>query len=160
MGRAMNSGSPLAVVLEDDSWIEDDFVPRLWSLVKEEVPCDWEVVALNSRCGYGKCISRQLMRVQPDRNEPAWRCRHGVNWGMHGVLYRTSTLQRVQERWKQTVFNESRPHCLDVDVALASISDQVKFYAVPACLNPGFLREMNMASSRFGINQANAEDVS
>jgi len=41
---------------------------------------------------------------------------------------------------------------LDVDVALASISDQVGFYVVPAVQDPGFLREMNFESSRFGIN--------
>jgi len=151
--QVLQDGSPLAVVMEDDSWPSDDFVPRLWSLVREELPCDWEVVALLSRCGYGKCVSPRLTRVEPDANEPAWRCHHGVNWGMHAVLYRTDRLRRVQQLWKQAVFNEERPHCMDVDVALASISHQVGFYTVPAVQDPGFVRETNHRSARWDINQ-------
>lgn len=152
--QILADGSPMGLVLEDDSWPEDDFIARLWNLVHEELPCDWDVVALMSRCPYGKCISKHLTRVQPDGNEPAWRCRQGVNWGMHAILYRTQHLREVQELWKQTVFNEDRPHCMDVDVALASISDKVNFYAVPAVQDPGFLRETNHPSARWNINQA------
>mmetsp|Transcript_107958 Transcript_107958/g.337686 ORF Transcript_107958/g.337686 Transcript_107958/m.337686 type:complete len:549 (-) Transcript_107958:259-1905(-) len=152
--KVMTDGSPLAVVMEDDSWPSDDFVPRLWSLVREELPCDWEVTALLSRCGYGRCISPHLMRVMPDANEPAWRCRQGSNWGMHAVLYRTEALPRLQELWKRTVFNEDQPHCMDVDVALASISDQANFYAVPSVQDPGFVKEANHRSARWDINQA------
>merc|ERR1712190_196043 len=47
---------------------------------------------------------------------------------------------------------ETRPHCLDIDVALASISDSVGFYAVPAAQNPGFLHEVSEGSSRVDIN--------
>mmetsp|Transcript_8304 Transcript_8304/g.18106 ORF Transcript_8304/g.18106 Transcript_8304/m.18106 type:complete len:512 (-) Transcript_8304:46-1581(-) len=151
---ALESGRELAVVLEDDSWPHDDFVPRLWSLVREELPCDWEAVALMSRCPYGRCVSPHLARVQPDANEPAWRCRQGVNWGMHGVLYRIDKLEMLQWKWKQVVFDEERPHCMDVDVALASISDQVAYYAVPAVQEPGFLFESNHPSARWNINQA------
>jgi len=152
--KILADGSPLAVVLEDDSWLEDDFVERLWSLVHEELPCDWEVVSLMSRCPYGLCISQHLARIQPDANEPAWGCHHGVNWGMHGVLYRTDTLARVQAKWQHTVFNEERPRCMDVDVALASISDEVAFYAVPSVQDPGFLRERDYGSVRWDINNA------
>jgi len=152
--KLLADGAPLAIVMEDDSWPTDDFVPRLWSLVRDELPCDWEVTALLSRCGYGRCISPRLMRVMPDANEPAWRCRQGSNWGMHAVLYHTARLPRVQTMWKQTVWNEDRPHCMDVDVALASISDQVSFYAVPAVQDPGFVRETNHRSARWDINQA------
>lgn len=147
-------GSPLAVVLEDDSWPVEDFVERLWSLVKEELPCDWEVVTLMSRCPYGKCVTQHLSRVQVDANEPAWRCHQGVNWGMQGVLYRSSSLPDLQSKWQQAVFNEARPHCMDVDVALASISDQVAYYAVPAGQDPGFLKETNHPSARYSINMA------
>lgn len=143
---------PLALVLEDDSWPEDDFVPRLWSLATTELPCDWEVTSLMSRCPYGTCVSPHLVRVQPDGNEPAWRCRHGVNWGMHAVLYRVETLPSLQEKWKAAVFDELRPYCMDVDVALASISDKVGYYAVPAVQKPGFLRELDQGSSRSSIN--------
>jgi len=145
--------SPLAVVFEDDSWPFDDFVLRLWRLVQEELPCDWQVVALLSRCPYGQCISQHLARVQPDTNEPAWRCRHGVNWGMHAMMYRRETLADLQIPWRQAVFDEERPHCMDVDVALGSISDKVGFYAVPAVQDPGFLWETNHESSRWNINQ-------
>jgi len=41
---------------------------------------------------------------------------------------------------------------MDVDVALASISDQVAFYAVPAVQKPGLLKETNHPSLRWGIN--------
>jgi len=152
--KVMADASPMAIVMEDDSWVTDDFVPRLWSLVKEELPCDWEVTALLSRCGYGKCVSPHLTRVMPDANEPEWRCHQGSNWGMHAVLYRVSVLPALQEKWKRTVFNEDRPHCMDVDVALASISDQVGFYAVPAVQDPGFVRELDGRSARWDINQA------
>merc|ERR1719401_2319626 len=90
--QALADMSPLALVFEDDSWPEDDFVERLWSLVEEELPCDWEVTSLMSTCPYGMCVSRHLTRVQPDGNEPELGCRQGVNWGMHGMLYRTSSL--------------------------------------------------------------------
>lgn len=152
--KVLADGVPLAVVFEDDSWPSDDFVERLWSLVHEELPCNWEVTALYSRCPYGTCVSPHLIRVQPDINEPKWRCHQGVNWGMQATLYRTASLAKVQREWKQAVFDESRPHCLDVDVALASISDKVNFYAVPAVQDPGFVYETNHPSLRYGINMA------
>jgi len=152
--KVIADASPLAIVMEDDSYPTDDFIPRLWSLVHQELPCDWEVTALLSRCGYGRCVSPHLMRVMPDANEPAWRCHQGSNWGMHAVLYRTAQLPRVQALWKPTVFDEDRPHCMDVDVALASISEKVGYYAVPAVQDPGFLRETNHRSARWDINQA------
>jgi len=152
--KVIADGSPMALVLEDDSYLVDDFVPRVWALVREELPCDWQVTALLSRCGFGRCISPHLMRVMPDGNEPYWRCFQGTNWGMHAVLYRTSVLPALQVRWKETVFDEERPHCMDVDVALASLSDKVGFYAVPAVQNPGFVRELDGRSARWDINQA------
>merc|ERR1712050_258754 len=59
---------PLSVIFEDDSYPQMDFIPLLWSLVKEELPCDWAVVSLMSRCPYGRCVSPHLTRVQPDGN--------------------------------------------------------------------------------------------
>jgi len=123
---------PITLILEDDAFPDDDFVPQVWSLVREELPCSWEVVSLGSRCPFGKCVSKRLSRVQPDGNEPEWRCRHGVNYGFQGVLYRTDAVEELIRKWQPVVFDKSRPHCLDVDVALASISDQVQFYAVPS----------------------------
>jgi len=152
--QVIADGSPLAVVFEDDSWPSDDFVPRLWSLVKDELPCDWEVTLLLTRCGYGQCVSPHLMRVEPDTNEPAWRCHQGVNWGMHAVLYRTKALAELQKKWKKVVFDEERPRCMDVDVALASMSDEAGVYAVPAVQDPGFVYESNHESQRWDINQA------
>jgi GR25 family glycosyltransferase involved in LPS biosynthesis len=152
--QALDEGAGLALVLEDDSLPEPDFVERLWSLVREELPCDWQVASLMSRCPYGKCVTKHLLRVQPDGNEPAWGCRHGVNWGMHAMLYRTDSLREVQRAWKARVFNEETPRCLDVDVALASISDEVAYYAVPSSQMPGFLREGDGHSARWDINMA------
>jgi GR25 family glycosyltransferase involved in LPS biosynthesis len=133
---------PITLILEDDVYLSRDFIPRVWNLARSELPCDWEVVSLASRCPYGKCVSRQLSRVYPDEMEPAWRCRHGVNYGFQGVLYRTNKLASLQDKWKPVVFDEERPHCLDIDVALASISDKVAFYAVPSVQLPGFLSEL------------------
>jgi hypothetical protein len=150
--RVIEDAKPIGLVLEDDSWLADDFIVRLWRLVSQELPCDWEVTSLLSRCPYGKCVSRHLARIQPDGNEPERLCRTGVGWGMYGTLYRTQRLPAVQEKWKRVVWNEEVPHCLDVDVALASISDQVNYYAVPAGQSPGFLDELMFGSSRMSIN--------
>lgn len=150
--KVIEDAKPLGLVLEDDSWLVDDFIVRLWRLVTQELPCDWEVTSLLSRCPYGKCVSRHLARIQPDGNEPEGLCRTGVGWGMYGTLYRTERLPAVQEKWKRAVWNEDVPHCLDVDVALASISDQVNYYAVPAGQSPGFLDELKFGSSRMSIN--------
>jgi len=150
--HALGSKKPISLVFEDDVSPEDDFVPKLWRLVTQELPCDWQAVSLFSRCPFGECVSPHLTRVQPDVNEPAWRCRHGVNYGFQGMLYRTDELEALQRVWKPAVFDERHPHCLDVDVALASISDRVRFYAVPAVHSPGFLRELPEGSERFGIN--------
>mmetsp|Transcript_115015 Transcript_115015/g.371946 ORF Transcript_115015/g.371946 Transcript_115015/m.371946 type:complete len:648 (-) Transcript_115015:353-2296(-) len=151
---------PLAVVFEDDVWPEKDFVTRLWSMVTSELPCDWEAVSLSSKCPYGKCISPHLSRVQPDGNEPADSCHGGVNYGFQGMLYRVDQLEGLQERWKPVVFNVSRPHCLDVDVALASISDQAAYYAVPFTQQPGFLSEILQKSSRETVDAADAVTAS
>jgi len=90
--------------------------------------------------------------VQPDMNEPMWRCRHGVNWGFQGMIYRTDSVESLQDRWSPVVFDETKPNCLYLDNALAAISDQVVFYAVPAAQSPGFLREWDGGSERVDMN--------
>jgi hypothetical protein len=152
VGLGAHRRKPLALVFEDDAHPSDDFVVRLWHLVRRELPCDWTALSLRSMCSYGACISPHLARVQPDPNEPADRCRHGVNYGFQGVLYRLQTLPRLRERWRQVVFDATRPHCLDIDVALASISDEVGYYAVPYVQVPGLLQEADIGSSRVWIN--------
>mmetsp|Transcript_127359 Transcript_127359/g.254425 ORF Transcript_127359/g.254425 Transcript_127359/m.254425 type:complete len:710 (-) Transcript_127359:55-2184(-) len=142
----------LTLIFEDDVSPEADFIPKLWRLITVEMPCDWQAVSLYSRCPFGECVSPHLTRVQPDVNEPSWRCRHGVNYGFQGMAYRTTEITALQRLWKPVVFDEKRPHCLDVDVALASISDRVRFYAVPASQSPGLLKEISMGSSRVDIN--------
>lgn len=152
-GMPRRQRKPLTLIFEDDAFPADDFVPRLWQLAREELPCDWEAVSLKSLCPFGRCVSRHLSRVQPDTNEPEWRCRHGVNYGMEAAAFRTDALPKLQQLWKSTVFNEMRPHCLDIDVALAAISDQVAFYAVPSAQDPGFLiDQLGSASVRNAIN--------
>jgi len=143
---------PMAIVLEDDVQLSEDFVPKLWTLVNQELPCDWQVLSLRSMCPYGTCVSKHLTRVQPDHHEPADRCHHGTNYGFQGVMYRIKDLREIQQKWKQIVFNASRPHCLDVDVSLAAMADDVRFYAVPFSQFPGFLRERREGSARFSIN--------
>lgn len=145
--------TPIAVVFEDDALPSSDFIPKLWALVNRELPCEWQVVSLRSMCPYGVCTAPHLTRVQPDLNEPAERCHHGTNYGFQGVMYRLGDLQAIQDRWKRVVFDAARPHCLDVDVALASISDDVRYFAVPFVQYPGFLTERREGSSRYTINQ-------
>jgi GR25 family glycosyltransferase involved in LPS biosynthesis len=152
IGPKAHQQKPLAMVLEDDVHPSDDFVERLWHLVSAELPCDWAALSLRSMCSFGTCVSRHIVRVQPDINEPEERCRHGVNYGFQGVLYRLGALPRLRERWREVVFDPTRPHCLDVDVALASISDEVGYYAVPFVQFPGFLQEFDTDSSRMYIN--------
>jgi len=157
--RAQNKGveeaKAITIVFEDDVSPEEDFIPKFWRLVTQDMPCDWQAVSLYSRCPFGTCVSPHLTRVQPDVNEPAWRCHHGVNYGFQGIVYRTKEIPNLQRLWKPVVFDEKRPHCFDVDVALASISDRVRFYAVPASQSPGFLKEISMGSARVDINFQN-----
>lgn len=143
----------LVLVIEDDAEFADDFTARLMRLVQDEIPCDWTALSLKTRCGYGQCVTPHLTRVWPDGNEPAHRCRHGVNYGFYSMLYRASALPFIMERMRQQVWNVNNPHCLDVDVALASLSDEVSYYAVPSFLQPGLLREGHMGSSRWSINK-------
>jgi len=142
----------LSLVFEDDICPSEDFIPRLWRLVTAELPCDWQVLKLQSHCPFGTCVSPHLIRVQPDLNELASRCRHGVNYAMYGVLYRIDAVESLQRELMPIVFNEMQPACLDVDVAMASISDKYAYYAVPASQQPGFLREMLGGSTRIEIN--------
>jgi len=144
--------SSIAIVFEDDVQPSPDFVPKLWRLVHEELPCEWQVLSLRSMCPYGACISEHLVRVMPDLNEPEDRCRHGTSYGFQGVMYRVSELREVQKQWMRAVFNAAWPHCLDVDVALASISDTVSFFAVPFVQYPGLLTERDEGSTRYSIN--------
>jgi len=150
--QIVKDGTPLGLVLEDDSYLIDGFVVHLWRIVTTELPCDWDVVQLLAECPYGKCISKHLARIQPDGNEPSWRCHAGVNRGMHAMLYRTSSLPAVQELWRATTFNERSPHCLDVAVALASISDRVGYYAIPNSQSPGLVKQMPPESTQYAID--------
>eukprot|EP00435_Cladocopium_sp_Y103_P030022 s356_g7.t1 len=89
---AWHSKKPLVLILEDDVWLEDrcdDFKLKLRNLLRDEVPCDWDVISLRSQCPYGV----HLTRVQPDGNEPEEMCRHGVNYGFYAMLYRVSDLE-------------------------------------------------------------------
>jgi len=152
--QAHADGFPVALVLEDDSAIQDDFVPRLWSMLKTELPCDWDVVSLNSKCPFGRCVSKQLARVQPDFNEREQDCHFGVNFGTHGLLYRTERLPSIRRLMQNSTFNVMRPKCMDIDVALAAISNRLAYYAVPAVQFPSFLRHnTEFPSRRAAINK-------
>jgi len=153
--QASADGFPVALVLEDDTLVQEDFVPRLWSMVKTELPCDWDVVSLNSKCPFGRCVSKHLARVQPDFNEREQDCHFGVNFGTHGLLYRTERLSSIRQLMQNATFDVTRPVCADLDVALASVSNRLAYYAVPAVQFPGFMVHMNgeFSSARFAINK-------
>eukprot|EP00930_Biecheleria_cincta_P060575 TRINITY_DN46218_c0_g1_i1.p1 TRINITY_DN46218_c0_g1~~TRINITY_DN46218_c0_g1_i1.p1 ORF type:complete len:649 (+),score=99.34 TRINITY_DN46218_c0_g1_i1:23-1969(+) len=151
-GRKALPVRPLSLIFEDDVCPSHDLIPRLWRLVTQELPCDWQALSLHSKCPFGHCVSPHLTRVLPDTNEPKSRCYHGVNYGFYGMLYRMDEIQAVQKAMKRVVFDETNPLCLDVDVALAAVSDEVRYYAVPSVQDPGFLRELDEGSARVTIN--------
>jgi len=137
--------------LEDDAELEDDFSARLRELL-DEVPCDWGALSLKTRCPYGACVSPHLTRVWPDRNEPEGKCNHGVNYGFYAMLYRKEALPRITAELRKTVWQRDRPRCLDIDVALASISHRIPYYAVPSLQLPGLVHEGNQGSTRYQNN--------
>eukprot|EP00931_Biecheleriopsis_adriatica_P052957 TRINITY_DN30904_c0_g1_i2.p1 TRINITY_DN30904_c0_g1~~TRINITY_DN30904_c0_g1_i2.p1 ORF type:complete len:453 (+),score=76.47 TRINITY_DN30904_c0_g1_i2:30-1388(+) len=151
--RSRRKGRQLALILEDDVWLEDDFVLKLRRLLSQEAPCDWEVISLRSQCPYGACVSPHLTRVQPDGNEPAEMCRHGVNYGFYAMLYRVSSLISLANLLHQNVWDSSRPACLANDVALASVSDRIAYYAVPSSQVPGFVSLGGGESVRSSLNR-------
>lgn len=144
----------MAIIFEDDVRPNVDFAVKLQRLLATEAPCDWAAISLRSRCPYGECVSEHLTRVLPDGNEPEDRCRHGVNYGFFAMLYRLEVLPALRARLADRVWDASAPRCLDVDVALASISDQVAYYAVPFMQEPGFVVEESHGSARFDTNMA------
>lgn len=145
---AMHSEKPLALILEDDVLVQKDFAVKLRRLVEQEVPCDWDLVSLKSIAPYGTCISPHLSRVHPDGNEPAQRCRHGVNYGFFAMLHRVASIGKVVESLHKTVWDINRPLCSDIDVAMASISDRFAYYCVPSIQRPGLLRTIAYNSTR------------
>lgn len=143
---------PLAIILEDDVEFQDDFVVKLHRLITQEVPCDWQVVALTSRCAYGECVGKHLTRVMPDGNEPEENCHGGVNYGMYGQLYRVSELQDIHDKLWKRIWNHTNVACVPVDIAMSRISDEIAYYAVPMSQYPGLISEGEGPSDRLGVN--------
>lgn len=150
MARAASAGDerPLALIVEDDVVLADDFAVKLQRLLATEAPCDWVAISLQSACVYGECVAPHLTRVRPDGHDPEDRCHHGTSFGFYAVLYRKATLPPLRRRLARRVWDEDRPHCLDVDVALASIADEVAYYAVPRVQVPGFVVSGGNGSSQ------------
>lgn len=158
MDHAASAGDerPLVLVLEEDAAPAEHFAVKLRRLVQDEVPCDWVAVSLQSACPYGECVAPHLARVRPNTNEPAERCHHGANFGFYSMLYRKVTLPPLVRRLRRTVWDEKRPRCLDVDVALSSLANELAYYAVPKVQVPGLIVSGGGASSR-RKNVANAQ---
>jgi len=143
------SKKPLALILEDDVWLHAGFAAKLQSLVELETPCNWQVLSLKSRCPLGSCVSQHLLQVAPYGGEPGV-C-HGVNFGFFAMLYRRENLSFIRQHLERGVWEQK---CLDVDVALAGVSDKVAYYAVPGVQQPGLVHEMtNFKSLRQSRNQ-------
>eukprot|EP00928_Gymnodinium_smaydae_P032430 TRINITY_DN23489_c0_g1_i1.p1 TRINITY_DN23489_c0_g1~~TRINITY_DN23489_c0_g1_i1.p1 ORF type:complete len:600 (-),score=134.36 TRINITY_DN23489_c0_g1_i1:102-1901(-) len=154
--RAEEERKPLALVMEDDVWVQDDFAVRLRRLLTQEAPCDWAAISLTSRCSYGFCVSPHLSRVEPDGNEPNARCHTGTNFGMYGTLYRASEIPKIQRELMPVMWNNTHSGCLPIDIAMAAISDRMAYYAVPSTQRPGFMYEMTAdfaKSNRRAINR-------
>jgi len=149
------SGKQIALILEDDAWLENDFVVKAYRLVRDEVPCDWQILSLSTGCPYGTCVSPHLTRIQFDGNMPKEACGIGISAGMFAMMYKVRTMGAVREKLMQTVFDESRPTCISVDTAMAAISTDCPFYAVPYLQRPGLLKPNIMGdSSRTPRNHA------
>jgi len=154
MKTASNGTKPLAIILEDDAKVDDAFVLKVYSLLHDEAPCDWQVINLELFFPYGKCISPHLARVHPDGNEPASTCGHGASWSFASVLYRVSEMPFVISELTKVVWDVERPACLVHDIALASLSDRIKYYAVPGQQVPGYVSALHVQNdvSRQVIN--------
>jgi len=141
LARRSATPKPIVLVLEDGAVLAEDFRDKVWSLIQEETPCDWNVLSLSSSCPTGRCTSPHLARIGPDLQLSSLeRCRDVTSRGFRGILYRTGTIADFQNRWMQVAFDFAHPDCLSLDASLAAISDEVAFYAVPAVQSPGILK--------------------
>ncbi|CAE7036904.1 CAT1 [Symbiodinium sp. CCMP2592] len=133
LARRSAAPKPIVLVLEDGAALAEDFRHKVWSLIQEETPCDWNVLSLSSSCPTGRCTSPHLARIGSDlRLSSLERCREVTSRGFRGILYRTGTIADFQNRWMQVAFDFAHPDCLSLDASLGAISDEVAFYAVPA----------------------------
>lgn len=131
---------PITLVLEDGMQPSRDFQLRLWSLITEEAPCDWDFISLSSRCPLGRCVAPHLVRLGPEaRTSDSLSCDDPVNSGFQGVLYRTGILPGFKSRWKEIAFDQKHFGCLGMDMALSVMADEVAAYAVPAVQDPSFI---------------------
>lgn len=129
---------PIALVLEDGVGLATDFREKVWALIQEEIPCDWDVLSLSSSCPAGRCISPHLARIgpHPDENQ---QCDKTVSGGFGGILYRSAAVADFRKRWMEVAFDANHPNCLNLDASLKALSDEVAFYAVPAVQTPRIL---------------------
>eukprot|EP00435_Cladocopium_sp_Y103_P063952 s1551_g25.t1 len=128
-GRAGGDGVGLAI----------DFREKVWSLIQEEIPCDWDVLSLSTSCPAGRCISPHLARIGPYPERENQRCDKTVSGGFGGILYRSAAVAEFRKRWMEVAFDANHPSCLNLDASLKALSDEVAFYAVPAVQTPRIL---------------------
>eukprot|EP00929_Paragymnodinium_shiwhaense_P108840 TRINITY_DN75187_c0_g1_i1.p1 TRINITY_DN75187_c0_g1~~TRINITY_DN75187_c0_g1_i1.p1 ORF type:complete len:542 (-),score=95.78 TRINITY_DN75187_c0_g1_i1:402-2027(-) len=149
----------MTLIMEDDVWLNDDALVKLRKIVTDELPCNWELFALTTRCGYGECVAPHVSRVQPDGNEPDVRCHNSGSYGMYGMLYRTGAIPKINDLLQKVCFDDARPACLPVDIAMASISDRIAYYAVPGSQFPGLAVEAGWGgSTRWAMNHPEEMD--
>lgn len=75
-----------------------EFFGNLASILSE-VPCDWEVISLKSRCPYGRCVSKHLSKVMVDGNGGNGAACSGVNFGFFAMLYKVVNIGEIGEWW-------------------------------------------------------------
>jgi len=148
------NGRQIALIMEDDVFVEDDMVVKAYRLVQKELPCDWQVLSLSSGCPYGTCVSPHLARIQFDKNIVEEACGQGVSYGMFGMMYKVSTMSEVRKRLIQTVFDDNRPACISVDTAVTVIASDSPVYAVPAFQRMMLWPRRDGPSSRLNMNHA------
>jgi GR25 family glycosyltransferase involved in LPS biosynthesis len=144
---AARAGKDLVLILEDDVTLTDGALVKLHYIINNEIPCDWDVFSLFTRCGFGQCVSPHVSREQIDGNEPDVRCHSSGSYGMYGMLYRRDSMPKISDLLQGVCFNNENPLCLPVDIALSSISDRIGYYAVPGSQYPGIVQEQNGGQS-------------
>ena len=97
--RATLAGKPMALVMEDDIWLSDDFVVKLSRLITGEAPCDWDVIALTSRCPYGTCVSPHRATRELPWGGTVWHVRDVVP----SVCKYTRNIRTVTFRFRHTM---------------------------------------------------------
>eukprot|EP00451_Oxyrrhis_marina_P026216 CAMPEP_0204341736 /NCGR_PEP_ID=MMETSP0469-20131031/23579_1 /ASSEMBLY_ACC=CAM_ASM_000384 /TAXON_ID=2969 /ORGANISM="Oxyrrhis marina" /LENGTH=1401 /DNA_ID=CAMNT_0051326507 /DNA_START=248 /DNA_END=4453 /DNA_ORIENTATION=- len=123
------------LVLEDTASLGHDFASRVAATV-QATPCSWQVLSLRSELPYGECMNSFVSRVSPNLNSNSLLCNFGTNFRSVAMLYRRKHIQHVIDAVWPRSWNVATPACQSFDVALASTSRNIQYFAVPGFHHP------------------------